>query len=316
MFNKILVCLDGSELAEQILPFAEAQALCFGSKLVLLQAFDISGTISASAVRYASQTPGTLEQAIAEEAKKSQTYLERIAQPFLEKGIEVSRITLRGSAGDVIVGYAQNEPVDLIALATHGRSGLGRMLFGSVADFVLRETGLPVLVIKPRQADQLMLTSAAIPKGSEEMLKILVCLDGSQLAEQTLPFAEAQAKCFGGTITLLQVVKIPDNVTMPVRGGASGWFVTEQGQKAEQEARGYLEEVANKLAAKGLNVEVVAEQGSAIDQVILDYALQNKMNIITISSHGRSGLSRTIFGSVTDSVLRQSGLPVLVIKSV
>jgi nucleotide-binding universal stress UspA family protein len=151
VFNKILICLDSSQLVEQILPFAEAQAICFGSKLVLFQAFDVSGAISTSSLRYASQTPGILEQVIAEEAKKSQDYLEGIAQPLRKKEIDVICVSLRGSAGSKIVGYAKNELVDLIAIATHGRSGLGRMLFGSVADFVLREAGVPVLVIKPEQ---------------------------------------------------------------------------------------------------------------------------------------------------------------------
>ena len=150
MFNTILVCLDGSELAEQILPFAEAQAVCFGSKIVLLQAIDVTGTMALAASRISPQRSlEMIEHEISKRTAESNNYLERIAQPLRQKGIEVTSITLRGSAGDAIISYSKNEPVDLIAIATHGRSGLGRAIFGSVADFVLRHAGLPVLVIKP-----------------------------------------------------------------------------------------------------------------------------------------------------------------------
>ena len=80
-------------------------------------------------------------------------YLEEVAEPLRENGLDVACVVLHGVAGDVIVSYAQNEPVDLIALATHGHSGLGRIVFGSVADHVLRESGLPILVIKPQEIE-------------------------------------------------------------------------------------------------------------------------------------------------------------------
>jgi nucleotide-binding universal stress UspA family protein len=76
-----------------------------------------------------------------------------LAETIRESGQDVACVVLNGVAGDVIISYAQNEPVDLIALSTHGRSGLGRIVFGSVADQVLRESGLPILVIKPQETE-------------------------------------------------------------------------------------------------------------------------------------------------------------------
>jgi nucleotide-binding universal stress UspA family protein len=150
MFERMLVCLDGSKLAEQILPFAEAQALRFGSKVTLLQVV----TLSSAELAGAGSSP-YVGQLIAEQLqiaeKDANTYLQSIAQSLREKGLEVDVAVLQGTpAGEVVVSYASKNKINLIAIATHGHSGLGRIVFGSVADFVLRHSGLPILVIKPK----------------------------------------------------------------------------------------------------------------------------------------------------------------------
>lgn len=154
MFEKILVCLDGSILAEQILPYAVEQAKRFNSSMVLLQAYMVSS------MELAAATPGgtvvnsqVLQQEDQRLKNEAAVYLEEVAEQLREEGLDVACVVLHGVAGDVIVSYAQNEPVDLIALATHGHSGLGRIVFGSVAGHVLRESGLPILVIKPQEIE-------------------------------------------------------------------------------------------------------------------------------------------------------------------
>ncbi len=150
MFDRMLVCLDGSKLAEQILPYAEAQALCFGSKVTLLQVV----TLSSAELAGAGSSP-YVGQLIAEQMqiaeKDANTYLQSVAQALRAKGLQVDVVVLQGTpAGEVIMSYASKNKVNLVAIATHGHSGLGRIVFGSVADFVLRQSGLPILVIKPK----------------------------------------------------------------------------------------------------------------------------------------------------------------------
>ena len=147
MFKKVLVCLDGSGLAEQILPCVTEQALCCRSKLALLQVINLPSTISAGIE--AVPMPVPLDQVQREEAE-AKAYLERVAQPLRGKGLEVQCITLLGSPGESIVSYADENGFGLIALVTHGRSGLGRLVFGSVTDFVVRRSGLPIMLIKPK----------------------------------------------------------------------------------------------------------------------------------------------------------------------
>ena len=148
MLPKILVCLDGSNLAEQILPFATEVALSCGSRVVLLEVtLPPSATVEPLTGFYRT-TP--IEKILREEAEAG-TYLQRVAQRLRKKGLKVSSVTMPGDPGATIVSYAKENVVDLIALSTHGRSGLGRLAFGSVADFVLKRSGLPILIRKPEE---------------------------------------------------------------------------------------------------------------------------------------------------------------------
>ena len=127
MFEKILVCLDGSMLAEQILPYATEQAKRFNSKLVLLQSYIVpTMEVAAAAQSVPTVAPQLMEQEEQKFKNEAMTYLEEVAEQLRENGLDATCVVLNGVAGDVIVSYAQNEPVDLIALATHGHSGLGR----------------------------------------------------------------------------------------------------------------------------------------------------------------------------------------------
>jgi len=145
MFNKILVCLDGSKLAEQILPYVESQAACFNGEVTLIKVVSL---VSSEIQDYSGKAIfSRLDQA--EQAAKD--YLETVAGSLRSKGIQTNPIVLNTSpVGDTIVNYAQNQKYDLIAIATHGHGGLGRLLVGSVADYILQKSGLPVLVIRPK----------------------------------------------------------------------------------------------------------------------------------------------------------------------
>jgi len=156
MFEKILVCLDGSDLAEQIIPYAVEQALHSKAKITLLQVVPEPVVVSPNMPGSAGVpvwTPGTDETVKKEEAE-AKAYLESKAGKLLrEKGLYVDCMTMQGAAGEVIISYADSNGIDLITLATHGRSGLGRAVFGSVADYILRESGLPILVIKLQEKE-------------------------------------------------------------------------------------------------------------------------------------------------------------------
>jgi nucleotide-binding universal stress UspA family protein len=156
MFEKILICLDGSKLAEQILPYATEQALRFDSKVALLHVTSIPDRIAMASIAGATpQTPGMIEEEARRQKAEMKDYLEGVAGALATKGLGVEHIILEPSrVGEAIVKYAHDNSFDLICIATHGHSGLGRVVFGSVADHVLRQSGLPILLIRPEKVEE------------------------------------------------------------------------------------------------------------------------------------------------------------------
>jgi nucleotide-binding universal stress UspA family protein len=137
MFKKILVCLDGSSFSEQVLRFVSEEATAASKKLVLLH---VANT--------ATMLPEP-DQVAAEKAK-AKTYLNKKAGVLKEMGIDTECVVIVGDPGPTIVDYAEKSDIDLIAIATHGRSGITRMIFGSVAEYVIRNSKLPILLIRSK----------------------------------------------------------------------------------------------------------------------------------------------------------------------
>jgi len=146
MFKKILVCLDGSSLAEQMLPYAGEMAERFGSSITLVQVLQVPSSLAAASAQGAESV---IEEEMRRLAFDSRTYLEGIAGTLRQKGISVEAVAIEGSPGDAIVEYAKAHDIELITIATHGRKNIGRLVFGSVAEHVLKHTAIPVLSIKP-----------------------------------------------------------------------------------------------------------------------------------------------------------------------
>jgi nucleotide-binding universal stress UspA family protein len=149
MYKKILVPLDGSEFAEKVLPHVEAIAVCTGAEVVLIRV-TVSPYEGASA---AASMPGFMPVFLPEVGedvvKEAADYLNKVRDDLRAHGLQVSILVKDGVASEVIMEYAHTGGVDLIAMSTHGRTGLGRALFGSVAEEVLRRAGKPILLIRP-----------------------------------------------------------------------------------------------------------------------------------------------------------------------
>ncbi len=146
MYNRILLPLDGSPLAEQALPHAIAMAERFQSELVLLR------------VLIPLPRPPTTAEAALQRAEEAtavfvREYLERVAAGVQERGITVQMITIEGRPHWQIIQYAETNQVDLIVMCTRGQSGLSRWLMGSVSDRVARGVGVPVLLVRARKEE-------------------------------------------------------------------------------------------------------------------------------------------------------------------
>lgn len=307
----ILVPLDGSELAEQALPLAIALARASDAELHLMHVF----------VPYAARTdmPGaTMEMAEIERRLEEQSteYLrsvtERVAaelpahvhadpvrtrpirSPYSESVAVVDR--LRRAA-------ARLHP-DLMVLATHARGGLGRAWLGSVADALIRRVNVPTLLVHPREG-------AGVP--AKVFDHIVVPLDGSQLAEESIAIATRLASLGNTRVTLLRVV-----VPQLVLGQPSVvmQFTVDQLENYQREATRYLDEVADRFRSVTPGIETAVIMAASPPRAILDWAEQSGADLIAMSTHGRSGFRRFMLGSVADKVVRGSSIPVLLTRPI
>ncbi len=142
MYRKILVPLDGSKVAEGVLPHAKALAYSQGAELILL-------TVGANpALDFAFSDPGLAQQAVEEQEDRSKKYISEIETQLKAAGFKTSTLLRVGSVADVILGVAEELQVDIIAMSTHGRTGPARWLLGSIAERVVHSSKIPVLLIR------------------------------------------------------------------------------------------------------------------------------------------------------------------------
>jgi nucleotide-binding universal stress UspA family protein len=144
---------------------------------------------------------------------------------------------------------------------------------------------------------------------------LLVPLDGSGLAEVALSSAVSLAQQFESKLSLLRVVRPPEVTGQTSGGVAHGEFVADLRQRALSEAQQYLRSQQGILRQQGLHVDILVVEGRNVAELILDNMLALEVDIIVMSTHGRGGLNRWVFGSVADKVLRRAEVPILLIRA-
>lgn len=301
MYNKLLVPLDGSATAECALPLVRALARRLAIPVELLSVVDpreVSRSVSAAEGLF-------LDRLLEAEADAGAAYLERVAQSL--SGLTVSRRAGKGEVAETIIETAAADKTTLIVMATHGRSGLDRFLIGSVAEKVLRATDNPLLLVKA--------TEPISSEGEAPLTSILVPLDGSELAEGVLPAVVALAKQLDLEVVLLRAFAIPYGAYSAGEGFYDPVNLEAFLAQLRQETVTYLENKTAELKRKGVaRVSYIAREGLSADEII-KFARETPANLVAMSTHGRSGVKRWVLGSVTETVVRHSGDPVLVLRA-
>ncbi len=300
MFQKILVPLDGSALSEQTLGYAAAIAKAASGSLILLHVVDTAALEQTGQMWV--ELP-SLKQIVDEEIARAETYLQSVKQRLEAQGLKVETHTGIGPPASVIESVVAEVKPDLVAMSTHGRGGVARMVLGSVADKVIHDTVVPLLLYRPTEGTP---ATAAIKN-------IIVPLDGSTLAEQSLPVAEDFAKAFNAGITLFRAVSTYTFAFAEPYPYGGAEVSVELLEAIEQEADDYVNTQATALRAKGFVVDPKRMLGDPAT-LLVDLAHDTADSLTVITSHGRSGVVRTILGSVADRVVRNSGRPVLVVR--
>jgi len=289
MSQIMLVPLDGSPASEQALPYAQRIARATLAHVVLVraaQAFTVPGM----------DPTETQLAAIAE----AQAYLDEQAAKLSTIGLATETAAMYGEAASVILDEVQVRKADVVIMATHGRAGPGRWLFGSVAEEVLRSSPVPIVLVPP---------GAASPWPPDRPLRILVPLDGSELGESVLETLDSFAARLGADVVLIQVVELP-----PYGLYAQGAeYLGSDPDAALMDAQRYLAEISKHLQPTFQSVRVRAEIGhpaTAIAQI----ATEERADLIAMATHGRSGLPRLVLGSFATGVLQRAGLPLFLVR--
>ena len=301
MYKRILVPLDGSKTAEHVLPTVRTLAAQLRLPVELLGVVDTVelGRSLATVERF------YMDTLVADETRRSGEYLDGIAKSFA--GAAVRCTVAKGRAAEVIIESAAADKGTLIMMATHGRSGLNRFMLGSVAEKVLRGTANPLLLVRA--------TEAAKVEGEAAVQSIIVPLDGSELAETVLPAVVELAKQLDLEVKLFRAYAIPYGAYTTGDGFYDPVNLEAFLARLRAETVDYLEMKTAELKNDGLvKVSYVAKEGLSADEIIA-FGRQTPDNLIAMGTHGYSGVKRWVLGSVTETVVRHSGGPVLVLRA-
>lgn len=281
MYKRILVPLDGSTLAEAILPQVERLSRGEDVSITLVRAVDLPPEI-----RERVDVAATLRE-------QAQRYVQNMRTVLSAKFKFVTGHVHDGDAAAIIVDVAAEMGADLIAMTTHGYSGMSRWFFGSVAERVLRSSKTPVLMMKSFEEGGIEASAPA----KAEIRRILVPLDGSKDAEQVLPHARELSRRFDAEVALLYVIE-PQ---------AYGSRITAF------EGGHYLAQLVEKLRAEGDRVIPATSIGHPADEIVT-FARDNGIDLIAMTTHGRRGVSRWWLGSVAEKVIRTMARPILLVR--
>ncbi|MFW5978279.1 MAG: universal stress protein, partial [Halohasta sp.] len=213
-----------------------------------------------------------------------------LARPHLDG--EIATTVQWGRPFRLITEYAASHDIDLIVMGTHGRSGLRRLVLGSVAEKVLRTTSVPLLLVPP---------GAAVDGVDVGYQEILLPTDGSQGAEAAVDWGLTLADTYDGTVHTIYSV---DTSRFAGEGGMIGMY-----DALERTGEAALDTIRQQTREAGIDVTATLATGPAA-RVIRSYSEDHDVDLIVMGTHGRSGVERYLIGSVTESVVRHAEVPV------
>lgn len=295
MFERILVPLDGSKEAEAVFRPLRQLFRRRDAEVILVEAIDVLKLASLD-------TPASILPGMESEAA---SYLDGVRTRLEGEGLRVRSQVVQGDPARALLQAAADERATMIALATHGRSGFVRLMLGSVTEEVLRRSPVPVLAWR---------TPEGAPRPEGDGLKtILVPFDGSEESLAITPYAIETARLFGSAVAVVKVERAsPGKVDV----GFVGHLMdgpADLDRRRDALDRDLLE-AGNPFAEAGLRTTLFRVRGEPAEQ-IQRLARILPAGLIAMATHGRTGVSRLISGSVTEQVVRASDLPVLVLRS-
>ena len=294
MFDPILVPLDGSLLAECVLPQVIAISQAFNAKIVLLHVMD-KNPADASA-----QFIDLLNWQI--NKTEAKLYLERIAGRLEKSGLQTTAIVLEGPVAESIIKFARSQDMKLVILSSHGSSGLNRFGISSITDEITFSAPTSILIVRPQQAQE-------HPYG-----RILVPLDGSWRAENVLPVVNLLARFHKAQIQIVHVVKTPEMARHLPPGPEDIDLSNRVVARNREEARQYLEQIQSVSPLAAIDVQthlIVSDNAPLAIHEIID---REKIDMLALNAHGYSEINQWPYGSMVNNFILYGKVPLLIVQ--
>jgi nucleotide-binding universal stress UspA family protein len=296
MFEHILVPLDGSSLAECVLPHVVAFASAFGSTVTLLRVLDCGK--GAEGVPIVDPVSWHIAEA------QSASYLEEVAGRLGALGIETDRVILDGKAAERVTEYTDQQDIDLIVLSSHGKSGLSGWNVSSVVQKIILRAYRSVLIVRAYLPTQRTLERLRYQR-------LLVPLDGSQRAECVVPIAVALVRSHDAELLLAHVVRKPE---MPRRTFPSEEDIELANRLVErnrEEVSAYLQDLKTQLPLDADSHLLVSDDVAVALHELVE---RQQADLVILSAHGYSGAPRWSYGSVATSFIGYGSTPLLIVQ--
>ena len=299
MYQRLLVPLDGSRLAEAVLPIAERLGREFQATVILLHVLERGAPAAVHGERHL------------QARDEADSYLAAVAARLRAQNIAVETHAHEVPEGDVprsIAAHAVEERTDLILLCTHGSGGVHQLLFGSIAQQVLKRGTLPVLLARVEQ------DGSGHPF---EPKRVLVPLDGTAAAETALEPAGELTRRLGAALHLVMVVATPGTTRGELQALAQVMPTATRAalELEEADASDYLEGVAARLRRVGAAVSTEVRRGDT-SSALADEAAEPEVGLVVVATHGRAGVQATWAGSVTARMLARTRAPILLLRRI
>jgi nucleotide-binding universal stress UspA family protein len=297
MYKKMLVPLDGSELSEVTFNYARELAGRFaGLEVILLHVCSNKDTVAMHRMYI---------ESAADKIRMD------VQKGYGNRDLKIHGELLTGSPADGILRFAEENGIDLILMASHGRSGISRWAMGSVAYKVLRSAGVPVLMVRAGIEDAIILDK--LPER-----RILVALDGTKSAEAILPQVETLARQWGVDVVQIILIRICElaNISSDYPSDMDiTWEerVEQENLKCKLVAGSYLANVEKRFREAGFKVRSEFPMGNPAQEIVAS-SVKNRANLIAMVINSRSGISRWAYGNTAEAVMIGARTPILLVR--
>jgi nucleotide-binding universal stress UspA family protein len=290
MFDKILLPLDGSQMAEAAIPYVRDLAARLGSDIFLVHV-----------------CPPEHQQYV----HMHQIYMNSLVEgmkAFLKNPkTKIEAEVVVGDPLKTLFDYSRLKNINLIALTTHGSQGFKPWTLGDVADKIVRGSGIPTLLIRLKNATDLEPRKTSIEN-------ILAPVDNSDASKVSLPFAVGMAAKMKAKVTVFSMAQTAYAQSMDSSGSGLGINWDSVDKASVQATAEYLKTLSEDIGKQGVQVDSVSLLGFDAAYEILEQEKKGKYDLVVMATRGRSSIARWAFGSVAEKVLREGNLPILLIK--